>query len=173
VYTGNLIDGTAIPLDGLSPADVNWKMGSNTGVRQSRVVGAVFLASPDTTTINATDTPVKIIGTTVGADLNERFAGGTARLTYTGLEPALVNATVNFTIDSGNNVALNFYLAKNGTVQTETKQRVKLGTGGGERSASVIGILEMTTDDYIEVFVENTTDTSDVDVSTLSLIARG
>lgn len=174
IYTGNLIDGTAVPLDGLSPADVNWKMNDNTGVRDSRVAGQLSLDAPATTTISAVDTPTKVDGATSMAALTERLDGSTVdnRLQYTAVGPTLVNVQLSVNIEGGNNIDGTIMVAKNGTVIEESRLNFRLSTGADERNASTATIVEMETDDYIEAWIENRSGDSDFTVNSMSLVGR-
>ena len=174
VYTGNLIDGTAVPLDGLSPADINWKMTANTGVRDSRVAGQLSLDAPADTTISAVDTPTKVDGATSMAALTERLDGSTVdnRLQYTGTEPALVSVQLSVNIEGGNNVDGTIMVAKNDTVIEESRLNFRLSTGADERNASTATIVEMETDDYIEAWIENRSGDSDFTLNSMSLLGR-
>ena len=173
---GSLIDGTAVPLDGLSPSDVNWRMTNNSGIRDSRVVGGYFLDTAAETTIATVNTPVKVAGTTAALSLNERIVASTSnRLTYTGAEPSVVLATWNALVDTGNNVLLTFYVYKNGTKIDETASSVRAGSGSDERLAYLSAIVNVETNDYIELWVENNTNTTNVTCNTLTanVISRG
>lgn len=170
---GSLIDGTATPLDGLSPADIEWTMTDNTGVRDSRVAGHLSLDTEVETVISDSETPVKVAGETEPSDLNERFDHSDNRLTYKGQAPVLVNAYSSFTVDSGNNVELTFFLAKNGSVVTKTKAILKVGVGNDQRTGFVGGILEMETDDYVELWAQNNDNTANFTCTSLTLTATG
>ena len=174
VYTINLIDGTAVPLDGLSPADVNWKMSDNTGLRDSRTAGQLSLDAPATTTISAVDTPVKIEGATTLATLTERLDGSSVdnRLQYTAVGPTLVNVQLSVNIEGGNNIDGTIMVAKNGTVIEESRLNFRLSTGADERNASTATIVEMETDDYIEAWIENRSGDSDFTLNSMSLVGR-
>ena len=174
VYTINLIDGTAVPLDGLSPADVNWKMSDNTGLRDSRTAGQLSLDEPATTTISAVDTPVKIEGATTLATLTERLDGSSVdnRLQYTAVGPTLVNVQLSVNIEGGNNIDGTIMVVKNGTVVEESRLNFRLSTGADERNASTATIVEMETDDYIEGWIENRSGDSDFTINSMSLVGR-
>lgn len=174
VYTGNLIDGTAVPLDGLSPADVNWKMNDNTGLRDSRTAGQLSLDAPATTTISAVDTPTKISGATSKAALTERLDGSTVdnRLQYEGDAPALVGVQTSVNIEGGNNVTGALMIAKNGTVVNESKTQFKIGTGDAQASVAAFAVVELDTDDYVEAWIENQSGSANFTVNSMSLVGR-
>lgn len=168
---GSLVDGTATVLDGLSPADIEWTMTDNTGIRDSRIAGHLSLDTEAETTISTQNTPVKVAGTTTPSALNERFDHSNNRLTYKGDKPVLVNVRAFFAVGSGNNVELTFFLAKNGSVLAETAVVVKIGSGNDQRTGSSGGILEMETDDYIEIWAQNNAGTKNLTVESLTLTA--
>lgn len=152
---GSLIDGTAIPLNGLAASDPNWTMTDNSGIADSRIVGGLYLTSSVETVITTISTPVKVEGITTGLSLNERFVATTNRLTYTGLQPTVCSLTGTFAVDSGNNVLLYFYIAKNNIVLPESQSRVRVGSGTDERIGSVSCLVDLQPDDYVEIWVEN------------------
>lgn len=168
---GSLIDGDATPLDGLSPADIEWTMTDNSGVRDSRVAGHLSLDTQAATVVESQNTPVKVVGTTIPSTLNERFDHDNNRLTYKGQAPVLVNGRASFSIDSGNNVELTFFLAKNGSVISETGVIVKVGSGNDQRTGFVGGILEMEENDYVEVWGQNNDGTQNFTATSLTLTA--
>ena len=174
IYTINLIDGTAVPLEGMSPSDTNWKMTDNTGVRDSRVAGQLSLDAPATTTISEVDTPTKVDGATSMAALTERLDGSTVdnRLQYTGTEPALVSVQTAVSVEGGNNITGQVMIAKNGEVIAESRGQFKVGTGDAQVSAATFAVVEMETGDYIETWVENQSNTSDFTLNSMSLVGR-
>tara|TARA_R110000772_G_scaffold145504_1_gene255492 strand:+ start:32492 stop:33727 length:1236 start_codon:yes stop_codon:yes gene_type:complete len=170
---GSLATGTSIPLVGLSSSDLNWRMTNNTGIADSRVVGGFYLSTAVETVISATSTPVKVLGTTLGLSLNQRFTATNNRLTYTGVKPSTSVFMGNFTVDSGNNVVLNFYIAKNGVVLPESQSRVRVGSGADERAGSLNKIVELVTGDYVEIWAENVDSTANLTCLSLSLNGIG
>lgn len=172
---GSLVDGTATPLSGLATSDTNWRMENNSGIRDSRIVGWVYLTSSASTVISAIDTPVKLAGTTAAAALNERISHPASnRVTYTGLVPSLVDISARVNIDPvANNQAFNLYIAKNGTVLPESLTRVRVAAGSDERNADVGVLAEAVTNDFFEVWIENTTSDSDVTALSLTLKITG
>lgn len=166
---GSLIDGTAIPLVGLSPSDENWTMTDNTGIADSRIVGGFYLDTAVETVITTINTPVKVAGTTIGLALNERLVATTNRLTYTGLQPTIATLTGSFAVDSGNNVNLSFYIAKNGVILPESRSMVRVGSGTDERSGVITSLVDLLPNDYVEIWVENNSGTDNLTCLSLNL----
>ena len=65
------------------------------------------------------------------------------------------------------------YIAKNGTLLTESETYITTNAGGRAEAGVCQVILEMVATDYIEIFVENSTSTSDVTVTDLNVIVEG
>jgi len=173
LYTRNLIDGTAIPLDGVSPADPQWKMSNNTGVRDSRVLGVLTLNEPTTVTISEQNTPTRIVGASTLSELSERFeSDNNGRLTYAGVEPALVSVALSLTVDGGNNVDGAVFVGKNGTALEESRIDFRIGTGGDERTMTTFGVFEVVTGDHIDAYIENQDSTSNFTAQTMLLRSR-
>lgn len=132
--------------------------------KDSAATGSMYISSSSTTTISTVDTPVKIAGTTTTA---EEFRvdddGGTDnRLRYTGEHTRHFTVICTMGVDSaGNNKTYTIYVAKNGTVLPESGVPRKIAGGGDVGSIAVSVTTEMETDDYIEMWVENNSDTTD------------
>lgn len=162
---GSLIDGTATPLAGLSPADVNWFMRDNTGVRDSRVAAQSFLTEAATTTIATEGVFVPVVGPFELGALAERFEhNGDNELVYTGQAPALVTFNAAFTVDPSNNNRVAFRATKNGTTIAQSQTIVEQGAGPGSspRAGAVVSIMEVETGDRIGLAVANLAGTANI-----------
>ncbi len=106
------------------------------------------------TVIAAANTPVKVLGTTTSGFINN-FEHTSNRLTYKGKETRIFDfiAAISASRVGGGSEDYTFYLAINGIVQNKTHQRRNLTADGG--SITVTGLLELNTDDYVEVWAEN------------------
>lgn len=166
---GSLIDGTAVPLVGLASSEPTWTMANNSGIADSRVTGLASLATSAATAISVVGTAVKVAGTTTPSPINERFSHSDNRLTYTGVEPATVDLDARYTVGTGNNQALSFYIAINGAVVTESRARVRVGSGADERAGSATAIVLMNNGDYAELWVANDSTTASVTVVAMTL----
>ena len=130
-------------------------------------------------TNNATITPIavsgtayKIEGTTTENAINQKFTHTNNRLTYTGgLDRNFqISATVSFT--SGNNKVIGLYINKNGSLVNSSEMYATTSGSGRAESIHVQTVLELTANDYIELWVENDTDTTDITVEFLNLICK-
>ena len=118
------------------------------------------------TTIATQGTAVKVSGTWV-VQIASNFTGDTTgRLTYNGSTEEVVSAHVSTTFShaGGGTDDLAVYIAKNGSVITASKL-VRAVTGSNKGNVSTFFNVSMSAADYLEVFVANDSDTSDITVS--------
>jgi hypothetical protein len=161
-------DGTY--LEGITPSDVRLYSKDNfepstkspREVFNSIIAGGYYVSTATATTIAVTNTWYKVLGTTT-ATSTERFSHSNNRLTYLGnnTQKLLINFTGNFIDGAGTPIA-EIAIAKNGSIETSTIMRVDLKHSGGADNASISAILTLDRDDYIEVFIRNTTNTNNI-----------
>lgn len=124
------------------------------------------------TTISASSTPVKVNGTYNAGLLSSNFSHSSGTLTFTGAVTGKFLVTVSSSVQiAGTDDIIAMHVAKNGTVQSKSRVDRFIGTGGNEVVVSMNLILELTTNDTIEVFVSNETDTGNVTITYLNLSA--
>lgn len=125
------------------------------------------------TVISTSSVYVKVAGTMVSGDSSADMSGAGNKLTYTGAAIRHFHIVTNMSVTTaGNNVVVNIKLGKNGTV-IGTPVRRKVGTGSDVGAMSVHADVMLDTNDYIEVFVANDTDTSNITVEDLYFFAVG
>jgi hypothetical protein len=128
-------------------------------------------ANATVTDIVTAATPVKIAGTTTAGDLNQRFTHSDNRLTYIGSRTKVFEVSVvGVLVNGGNNDQYGVYVYKNGSVVPESEKFITADSGGRVTSFSTQCLLELSTDDYVEIWLENLADTDDATVSYLSVI---
>jgi hypothetical protein len=135
--------------------------------------GNIYITSVSTTTISSSSTPVKISGTTSTANLFRFTAPVSNRMVYDGTKTRKfqVMAAISMTSPSNNKI-YKFYIAKNGTVLPETGQLRKIASGSDVGALSIFGVVELVPGDYVEVWVENTTDNSNITIESMNLTVR-
>lgn len=132
--------------------------------------GSCYLTTPILTNIATVNTPVKAAGTTTYADLHRVSTPTDNRLTYDGVKTRAFQYVCSLSMTSpANNKVINFYLAKNGVVLPTSKQVTKIATGTDARGLSLSGVVILAPGDYIEIWVENTTDSADIMLESLNL----
>ena len=139
--------------------------------------GAFSINVPAATTIAVAGTYVKAAGTTsldVDAEDFDDDSPTDNRLRYTGAPDRHVNviATISTTSASSNQV-LGFKLALNGVVIDDSVSRRKQGTGSDIGSVTLSAHVDMSTNDYIELWVTNETSTGAVTVEEIHMMATG
>ncbi len=142
------------------------------GITNTTRLGFLYMSGNATdTVISIINTPVKVAGTTTANVNNQRFTHTDNRLTYVGgIDSAFdVVAAVSLTCPAATNEDISVYLAKNGTVLTESKMSMNTRTAGTPANATCIAEVQLADTDYIEVFVENNSSTADILVDTMSL----
>jgi hypothetical protein len=123
----------------------------------SLAAGSLSSTTSQTVTISTVDTPVKIAGTWI-VDRTSWFTGTTdGRLTFDGVK-RLALIEVNLTTQAAGSDQFTFYATKNGAL---------LGSGvvleaDATRNVFLRCAEPLVTDDYIEIFVANNSDTTDL-----------
>ena len=137
--------------------------------------GNLYLTTTATTVIAVVNTPVKMLGTTTSASLFRITSPASNRLTYVGAKTKkcliICSLTSTFT-GGGSNKYFSFYIAKNGSVLPESKQKVKLINNTDQGPISISCLTSLAPNDYIEVWVENNTDASDMIIQNLNLSVK-
>jgi hypothetical protein len=166
VYTGYnfnnrwSINSSGIPLEGDAAAtgDVNldYPVGS----------GAI-------TTTSAT--PVKLVGNTTSANLFRFSTGGGTdnKLIYLGSKRRYFRTAATFSFRSSVSTAgvFVFYLAKNGVVINQSK--VYCGVSSSDiDAATILSTVEMSTNDYLEVWVSRYSGTGDVLTASMNMVVN-
>jgi len=141
------------------------------GVTNSANISSYSMLNNATATvISVVDTPVKVLGTTAQGSLTQRFTHSNNKLVFDGAIVRDFFITATASLVSGNNKVIGLQVAMNGSVVTDSKVLATTNSGGRAESISVQAIVQLGEDDYIEMFVENTTDTANVTVESLSVI---
>ncbi|MBF8457228.1 hypothetical protein IV494_08530 [Kaistella sp. G5-32] len=140
-------------------------------------VGGVNLDSPYGTgvTTTLTSTAVKIAGATVPNDFFRASIGGADnRLKYLGSKKRFftVNAVTSFRGTAASNTIYVFYIALNGAAVQKSKTYIFTNNATDVVAVPVQTILELSPDDYVEVFVQRYSGTSDMLTVSLSLFMR-
>jgi hypothetical protein len=114
---------------------------------------------------------IKIAGTTTAASINQRFTHSNNRATYVGaLTRAFKVSAVASVTSATANKQIGFYVAKNGAVLPDSEMYVTTNANNRAESVAVQTIVSLATNDYIEIYVENDTDNTDVTVTYLNTI---
>jgi hypothetical protein len=83
-----------------------------------------------------------------------------------------VACTISFSAAEANDLFV-FGVAKTGTVIATSKVLYKTINAGDTRSTALHVMVELGTNDYLELYVGNLTDTGDLTIKTINLFAMG
>lgn len=133
----------------------------------AQVRGQVYMQGNTTATVIAsTATPVLVAGTWT-ADLSINTTCTTAgRITYTNATTQILTINAALSIDpvSGSNQNLQVYLYKNGSAIAGSRIEAKVNNGS-HTAVPLVYALSMATNDYIEIYVQNSTAANNIIVS--------
>ena len=163
ILNGVSFSGGGTYLVGIQTESLESNFSECTGINNSTYAAGYSMQDNAVETVIAeVDTPVKIAGTTVANSINQKFSHSNNRLTYVGINSGFFkfDATISFT--AGNNKRIGFYVAKNGVVIDESEiYRTTSGTNN-TGALSVQALADISTGDYLEIWTENVTDTTNV-----------
>lgn len=163
--------GSGVNISGVQHDDVKSRFTGNDGINNSTQQANYYMAANATvTTITTASTPVKIAGTTTENPITERFTHSDNKVVYDGGLPRIFNIHVNSSMSSSSSNILNLYAAKNGTVVSAPYGAGTANSGGRVENISLSFVVEMETDDYIEIFCSNETGANDITVENLNVI---
>lgn len=135
--------------------------------------GRISLASSALTTIAAVNTWTKLAGTTTLAAHSQQFTmPENNRLQCTCPIPSVMEVSATIALLDGNNKTFQVAIAKNGTILAETIAPIRFASAGTSLEAVLLADFSQTLNDYIEVWVRNITDDTDVTMTALNMRAR-
>ena len=146
---------------------------NNVGITNSRAVAQYFMNGNATaTSVASSGVAYKVAGTTTNGSITSKFTHTNNRQTYTGSISKAFTITATLSVESGNNNQIGCYIAKNGSVLTDSEIYITTNATGRAEGAAVQTVTDLTDTDYIEIFVENDTGTTDITVTDLNVIIQ-
>jgi len=129
---------------------------SESAMTSNRACGGFYVNSTAETTL-LQNTFTKIAGTTTADEHLQKFTHSNNKLTYTGTKTALFLISYNLSITGTNNNAMVSTIYKNGdTIQPCMNVNSTIDSGGKISYTGSTGHIELSTDDFIELFIKNT-----------------
>lgn len=112
----------------------------------------------------------KILGTTTNSSVTQKFTHTNNRATYVGALNRFFKVSATLSVISGNNNLIGIYIAKNGSVLPDSEVYITTNASGNAEGASVQVLTQLIENDFIEIWVENDSSTSNITVSFLNVI---
>lgn len=156
--------GAGTPLQTITTADVRWEFSLNNGIENTEKDCLMSQVTNITATaISVATTAVKLAGVWTEEDSFQFTTDSTGKMTYIGEKDAEFNVSMRFSAApvSGSNKLIRFFLAKNGSVITNSGALNNISSGDLS-STTVFWRVSLVENDYIESYVANDTDTVNV-----------
>ncbi|MEO6252331.1 MAG: hypothetical protein ABIO79_03465 [Ferruginibacter sp.] len=135
--------------------------------------GNLYLTASTVTSFSATNIPTKVLGTTSAVGLFRVSSTQNNHLVYTGIKNRRFAVTGSVSVTSAAaNKYFSFYIYKNGVKLPESEQAMRLSTGVDKGSLTITCTVQLSTNDYIEIWAANTSDASSMTVETLNLTIK-
>lgn len=142
------------------------------GITNTSTRGFIYMIDNTTQTgTNNTALWFKALGTTSAMSTNSKFSTATSnRLIYTGAFSQSFMVTVNCNVrTSVSTQNINIGIAKNGTIITESAMTILCAAGSTPSFGATQIVVELTTNDYVELFVQNSSSANNTIVSDMNM----
>lgn len=166
----NSFFGVGAYLSGITKSDIRWNVFGNNGLVNTKERGNFnMIGNATSTNIITVSSPIKISGTTTGGVL-EKFTHTNGRLTYNGINTltTFVHYIASFTPAANATKNWRFLIAKNDVVLTASTQKISSSSNALIVTIPVFDNVIFNTNDYVEAWVRNDTDTTDLTIDTLN-----
>lgn len=136
------------------------------------------VGSGDLTTFTGTGSSsrIKVAGTTTSNNLFRFEKVGNNRIVYKGAKKRYFQVNASVSYQATDDVTIILYIAKNGTVVSETKVYGRGATGffvaQGILALPIVGTIELAQNDYIEIWAERYSGAGNMNTVSLNLTAR-
>jgi hypothetical protein len=165
--------GVTTPLSGITIDDVRWNFQGNGIVADTMPDAMVSMTSNATDTVLSVGVPTLVLGTFVSIR-SSFFTNTTAgRATYNGERALVTPIDADITVEpvSGTNKSIRAFIAKNGVAILDSGRAILLDNNN-PRQITVHWQLSMSATDYVEIFIENETDSTNATVIDATLRLR-
>lgn len=169
----NFGGGSTTYLVGLDSTSNKTLFKENVGIINTAVNGQLYMqGNATTTTIAATNTFYKILGTTTASSDNSKYTHTNNRLTNAAAisRKYLIQCSLSFTSGSGDVCQFGFYDSKLAAVRTPSKTKATANASGRAENIFMSCVVSHATSDYLEIHCANTTSTTNILVSDLNFV---
>lgn len=167
------ISGPGVATAGVTYTDNKAFFSNCKGVINSAQIGQMYYTNNTVQNpIATTNVFEKIVGTTTAGSINQKFSHIDNRLTYTGglARSFKVTAFISAQAIQTNNTTILVRIAKNGVTIAESEAQATTSATGRNESFPSQAIIEMTTNDYVEIFIANATNANNLLVTELNVV---
>lgn len=163
--------GAGTALSGVLSNDNKALFRNNVGIQNTASAANYWmLANATPTDIQTQSVPVKAAGTTIGSPNTQKFTLTNNRATYVGgLTREFSLSAVASVSASAQNLQIALYFAKNGAVIAESEIVVTSNSSNRAESIALQCLATLAPNDFVEVWVANQTNATDVTVSHLNV----
>jgi hypothetical protein len=143
------------------------------GITNSSILGIAYAKNQVTATvINTVNVPVKANIDTTAGDQLQKFTHEANRLTYTGTIAGVFELSAILSFTGNNNRRIGMFFLKNGTLIEESEFYAYTGGGGRSGNNTLLWVEPLEENDYIEIWIENESDSSNVTVTDAVILIR-
>lgn len=136
--------------------------------------GSMHISSAVETVISAINTPTKVLGTTtlgLSTDFDMPVNG---RLRYTGAADFAGVVVYGASITgASSNQDTTMWVYKDAAVVPMSEAHRKIGTGSDIGRAVVISLVDFSTNDYVEAFIENDSSSANITYTSMTMMVFG
>jgi len=171
--SGVQFQGVTTPLSGISVDDFRFNFQGNGEVADTMPDALTAFVGNATATVLSVGVPTLVAGTWVEARSSQFTTTAGGRSTYLGERDLVTPIDISVVIDpaSGTNKTVRAYVALNGAAVIASGIAVNVSSGD-PKQISVPWQLKLSTGDFVEVFIENETDSVDATVIDATLRIR-
>ena len=175
--TGQLVNGlylgTGSALSGVTADDLLWFFHNNSTIANTAPDAVIYMVNNATETVISTqNVPVPVLGTFSEHRASHFSTTAAGRITYLGMQDhrTTISASLSAKTASGADKDITVYVALNGSIiaNSAISNNAKLAT---KNNTVMIWKDVMTTNDYIEIWVENNDDTANILVEDINFVA--
>ena len=135
------------------------------------LIGSIYVTTPATTIIVTKDVPVKAAGTTAPTNLFRFDTDGTDnRMRYTGTKTRTFTFVCTLSMTSENTgETVKLYVYKNGIKLPSSEISRRVAGNADIGAAALSGSVVLSTNDYIELWVENISTAADITIESMNI----
>lgn len=170
---GVQFQGVTTPLSGITVDDFRWNFQGNGAVPDTMPDSLITLNSNATATVISVGVPTLVEGAWVEERTSQFTTTAAGRVTYIGERALTGPMLISMTIDpaSGTNKSVRAFVALNGTAIASSGMAINIGSGD-PKQLTIPWQLTLSTNDFLEVFIENETDSVNLTVIDATFMVR-